>query len=60
MYTYRKRNKTGPASIIFMALFLLAASGLGYLAYTDRGLFWDYMPLASIGYSGIEPYICYF
>lgn len=49
MYTYRKRNKTGPGSIIFIALFLLTAVGLGYLAYTDRGMFWDYMPLASIG-----------
>ncbi|MDD3776062.1 MAG: outer membrane protein assembly factor BamD [Actinomycetota bacterium] len=48
MYEYSGRHKTGAGSLIIIALFLLSAAGLGYLAYADRGLFWDYLPIASI------------
>ncbi|MFO7928423.1 MAG: outer membrane protein assembly factor BamD [Candidatus Humimicrobiaceae bacterium] len=48
MYTYKRRNKVGPGSIVFATLFVLAIIGLSYLFYTDKGLFWDLLPLASI------------
>ncbi|MGM0365626.1 MAG: tetratricopeptide repeat protein [Actinomycetota bacterium] len=48
MYTYKRRNKPGPGSIIFIVLFILTIIGLAYLLYTDRGIFWDYLPLVSI------------
>ncbi len=47
MYIHR-RKKTGPGSIMFIALFLLASIALAYLMYTDKGIFWDYLPLVSM------------
>jgi len=48
MYTFKRRRRTGPGSIIFIVLFILAIIGLAYLFYTDKGVFWDFLPLVSI------------
>ncbi len=48
MYTYKRKNKAGPGSIIFIILFLLAIVSLAYLFYMNKGLFWDILPFASM------------
>ncbi len=48
MYTYRRKHKPDAGSIFFIILFILAALGLYYLAYIDRGKFWDIFPLVCI------------
>ncbi len=48
MYTYKKKRRTGPVSILFIVLFLLSAAILAYLWYTDKGIFWDHLPIASM------------
>jgi len=44
MYTYNKRRKTGPISILFLVLFSCSVVGLGVLSYLDKGRFWDMLP----------------
>ena len=44
MYTYNKRRKTGPGSILFLVLFACSLIGLGIISYLDKGRFWDMLP----------------
>ena len=44
MYTYNRRRKTGPTSILFLVLFSCSIVGLGVLSYLDKGRFWDMLP----------------
>jgi len=44
MYTYNRRRKTGPISILFLVLFSSSIVGLGVLSYLDKGRFWDMLP----------------
>lgn len=48
MYIYRRRNKLDAGSIFFIILFILTVAGISYLAYTDRGKFWDILPFICI------------
>lgn len=47
MYTYRRR-KFGPSAIFFIVIFTLTALGMGFIAYFNRGMFWDILPFVSI------------
>ena len=44
MYTYNRRRKTGPITILFLVLFSCSIVGLGVLSYLDKGRFWDMLP----------------
>ena len=48
MYIYRRRSRIDSGSIIFIIIFILVSAGTGYLAYTDRGKFWDILPFTCI------------
>ncbi len=44
MYTYNRRRRTGPGSILFLVLFACSLVGLGIISYLDKGRFWDILP----------------
>lgn len=44
MYTYNRRRKIGPISILFLVLFACSIVGLGVFSYIDKGRFWDLLP----------------
>jgi tetratricopeptide (TPR) repeat protein len=48
MYEYRKRNRLGFGSILFIILFVLAVIGQIVLYFINKGKFWDILPIASI------------
>ncbi|MBC7333863.1 MAG: hypothetical protein H5T85_05345, partial [Actinobacteria bacterium] len=48
MYSYRRRNRIGPGSIFLIVLFASTIIGLAYIAYLDKGKFWDILPIVGI------------
>jgi len=48
MYIYRRRRRLDGGSIFFTVLFILVTIGISYLAYVDRGKFWDILPFVCI------------
>ncbi len=48
MYIYRKRSRPDAGSILFIIIFILTSIVLGYLAYAQKGVFWDIIPLVCI------------
>lgn len=48
MYSYRRRGRLDAGSIFFIIVFVLTGIGISYLAYADRGKFWDILPFICI------------
>lgn len=48
MNVYSSRRTVSGGSIIFIVLFFLIFIGSGYLLFTDKGMFWDYLPFICI------------
>jgi TolA-binding protein len=48
MYSYKSSRNVGAGSIFFIVLFILVLIGSGYLFYSDKGKFWDFLPIICI------------
>ncbi|MBM3707774.1 MAG: outer membrane protein assembly factor BamD [Actinobacteria bacterium] len=48
MYLYKSSRSIGAGAIFFIVLLNLVLIGSGYLFYTDKGRFWDFIPIISI------------
>jgi len=54
MYLYKSSRSIGAGAIFFIVLFILVLIGSGYLFYTDKGRFWDFIPIISISLAVIS------
>jgi tetratricopeptide (TPR) repeat protein len=48
MYTYKEKRAISIGSFFFMLLFIFIFIGAGVLLYVDKGIFWDWLPIACI------------
>jgi len=48
MYSYREKRALSISSFFFMLLFIFIFIGAGVLLYIDKGIFWDWLPIACI------------
>ncbi|MHB1377041.1 MAG: tetratricopeptide repeat protein [Candidatus Humimicrobiaceae bacterium] len=48
MYEYKRRNKLGFGSILWIILFIMAIISQVVLYFMNKGKFWDILPIASI------------
>ena len=54
MYSYKSTKGVSAGSTFFIVLFIIILIGSGYFFYTDKGRFWDFLPIICISSAAIN------